>query len=165
MINLQRSRYTPSFYLFIKGVPSAESSRSVRGLGKGISGKPYPRLCNARRPRLEPGTFRSQAARLYRLHQARPSKQLATIKLTERTKFIWCINCHSEIIKEVSFIKASHSIITQYKGGKYNRHEQVGCVQSQMPETIPFSNKKKVGTDKWLLILVNHNLTIIRSKS
>jgi len=30
-----------------KGVPSAESSRSVRGLGKGVSGKPYPRLCNA----------------------------------------------------------------------------------------------------------------------
>ena len=44
-----------------KGVPSAESSRSVRGLGNGVSGKPYPRLCNARRPRLEPGTFRSQA--------------------------------------------------------------------------------------------------------
>ena len=56
-----------------KGVPSAESSRSVRGLGKGVSDKPYPRLCNARRPRLEPGTFRSQAIRLYRLHQARPS--------------------------------------------------------------------------------------------
>jgi len=35
------------------GVPSAESSRSVRGLGKGVSGKPYPCLCNARRPRLE----------------------------------------------------------------------------------------------------------------
>ena len=51
-----------------KGVPSAESSRSVQGLGKGVSGKPYPRLCNARRPRLEPGTFRSQAVRLYRLH-------------------------------------------------------------------------------------------------
>ncbi|XP_066336298.1 acyl carrier protein 3, mitochondrial-like isoform X1 [Miscanthus floridulus] len=45
----------------IKGVPSAESSRSVRGLGKGVSSKPYPRLCNARRLRLEPGTFRSQA--------------------------------------------------------------------------------------------------------
>ena len=57
-----------------KGVPSAESSRSVRGLGKGVSGKPYPRLCNARRPRLEPGTFQSQAVRLYRLHQARPSQ-------------------------------------------------------------------------------------------
>ena len=56
-----------------RGVPSAESSRSVQGLGKGVSGKPYPRLCNARRPRLEPGTFRSQAVRLYRLHQARPS--------------------------------------------------------------------------------------------
>jgi len=56
-----------------KGVPSAESSRSVRGLGKGVSGKPYPRLCDARRPQLEPGTFRSQAVRLYRLHQARPS--------------------------------------------------------------------------------------------
>jgi hypothetical protein len=36
----------------------------VRGLGKGVSGKPYPRLCNARRPRLEPETFRSQAVRL-----------------------------------------------------------------------------------------------------
>ena len=46
----------------------------MRGLGKGVSGKPYPRLCNARRPRLEPGTFRLQAVRLYRLHQARPSK-------------------------------------------------------------------------------------------
>ena len=64
----------------IMGVPSAESSRSVwglgkgvRGPGKGVSGKPYPRLCNARRARLEPGTFRSQAVRLYRLHQARPS--------------------------------------------------------------------------------------------
>ena len=56
-----------------QGVPSAESSRSLRGLGKGVSGKPYPRLCNARRPRLEPGTFRSQAVRLYRLHQAHPS--------------------------------------------------------------------------------------------
>ena len=31
-----------------KGVPSAESSRSVRGLGKGVSGKSYPRLCNAK---------------------------------------------------------------------------------------------------------------------
>ena len=34
-------------------VPSAESSRSVRGLRKGVSGKPYPRLCNARRPQLD----------------------------------------------------------------------------------------------------------------
>jgi hypothetical protein len=40
-----------------KGVPSAERSRSVRGMGKGVSGKPYPRLCNTRRPRHEPGTF------------------------------------------------------------------------------------------------------------
>ena len=55
-------------------VPSAESSRFVRGLGKDVSGKPYPRMCNVRRPRLEPGTFRSQAVRLYRLHQARPSE-------------------------------------------------------------------------------------------
>jgi len=57
-----------------KGVSSAKSSRSVQGLGKGVSGKPYPRLCNARRPQLEPGTFQSQAVRLYRLHQARPSQ-------------------------------------------------------------------------------------------
>ena len=54
--------------LAIKGRTSAESSRSVRGLGKGVSGKPYPRLCNAGRPRLEPGTFQSQAVSLYRLH-------------------------------------------------------------------------------------------------
>ena len=54
-----------------KGIPSVESSRSVRGLRKGVSGKSYPRLCNARRPRLEPGTFQSQTVRLYRLHQAR----------------------------------------------------------------------------------------------
>ena len=61
---------------FLKGVPSAESSRSVRGLGKGVSGKPYPRLCNARRLRLEPG-----AVRLYRLHQARPSTRAFLIEL------------------------------------------------------------------------------------
>ena len=48
-----------------EGIPSAKSSRSVRGLGKGVSGKPYPRLCNARSLGLEPGTFRSQAVRLY----------------------------------------------------------------------------------------------------
>ena len=60
------------YSVFIKkrGLPSAESSRSVRGLGKGVSGKPYPRLCNAKRPRLEPGTFQSQTVRLYRLHHA-----------------------------------------------------------------------------------------------
>ena len=52
----------------LKGVPSVESSRSVRGVGKGVSGKPYPRLCNARRPRLDPRIFLSQAVRLYRLH-------------------------------------------------------------------------------------------------
>ena len=46
-----------------RDVPSAESSRSVQRLGKGVTGKPYPRLCNARRPRLEPGTFRSQAVK------------------------------------------------------------------------------------------------------
>jgi len=32
------------------GVPSVESSRSVQGLGKGVSGKPYPHLSNTRRP-------------------------------------------------------------------------------------------------------------------
>ena len=26
-----------------KGIPSAESSHSMRGLGNGVSGKPYPR--------------------------------------------------------------------------------------------------------------------------
>ena len=74
-----------------KGVPSVESSRSVRGLGKGVSGKPYPRLHNVRRPRLEPGTFRSQAVRLYRLHQARPSHPSPVKSYVElnRTKFTW----------------------------------------------------------------------------
>ena len=42
-----------SFAELWAGVPIAESSRSVWSLGKGVSGKPYPRLCNARRPRLE----------------------------------------------------------------------------------------------------------------
>ena len=37
-------------------------------------------LTNARRPRLEPGTFQSQAVRLYRLHEARPSSMLYTNK-------------------------------------------------------------------------------------
>ena len=73
----------------IEGVPSAESSRSVRGLGKGVSGKPYPRLCDARRPRLEPGTFRSQAVRLYRLHQARPSKIQIEIEKKSQEKGGW----------------------------------------------------------------------------
>ena len=45
----------------------------MQGLEKGVSGKPYPRLCNTRRPRLEPRTFWSQAVRLYRLHQSRPT--------------------------------------------------------------------------------------------
>ncbi|GJN30870.1 hypothetical protein PR202_gb19211 [Eleusine coracana subsp. coracana] len=45
----------------VMAVPSAESSRTVRGLGKGFSGRPYPRLCNAGRPRLEPGTCWLQA--------------------------------------------------------------------------------------------------------
>ena len=71
---------------YINGVPSAESSRFVRGLGKGVSGKPYPRLCNARRPRLEPRTFRPQVARLYRLHQTRPSKSFLYRELNYRPK-------------------------------------------------------------------------------
>ena len=56
-----------------RGVASVESFRSVRDLGKNVSGKPYPRLCNARRSRLEPEIFLSQAVRLYRLHQVCPS--------------------------------------------------------------------------------------------
>ena len=62
----QKLHFVPTSYLlqsrlmlWTLGVPIAESSRSVRGLGKGVNGKPYPRLCNARRPRLEPGTFQS----------------------------------------------------------------------------------------------------------
>ena len=44
-------------HLFIKGVPSAES------------------------PRLEPGTFRSQVVRFYRLHQARHSCNTCSYKM------------------------------------------------------------------------------------
>ena len=69
--NLQKSMVCSSFQSIES--PRAESSRSMWGLGKGVSGEPYPRLCNTRRPWLESGTFRSQAVRLYRLHQARPS--------------------------------------------------------------------------------------------
>jgi len=47
-------------HAIIKGVHSAKSYRSVRGLEKGVSGKSYSRLCNARILRFEPGTFRSQ---------------------------------------------------------------------------------------------------------
>jgi len=36
-----------------KGRTQCRSFRSVQDLGKGVSGKAYPRLCNARRPRLE----------------------------------------------------------------------------------------------------------------
>ncbi|GJN38415.1 hypothetical protein PR202_gb27452 [Eleusine coracana subsp. coracana] len=50
-----------------KAVPSAESSRTVRGLGKDVSGRPYPRLCNAGRPRLEPRTCWLQAGLEYHL--------------------------------------------------------------------------------------------------
>ena len=75
-----------------KGVPSAESSRSMRGLGKGVSGKPYPRLCNARRLRLEPGTFRSQAVRLYRLQKSRYI--VKTIDLEKLKQPIIWKECH-----------------------------------------------------------------------
>jgi len=53
IISRQKSAAYIWAYVELKGVPSVKSSRSVRGLGKGVSGKPYPRLCNARRPRLE----------------------------------------------------------------------------------------------------------------
>ena len=36
-----------------KGRTQCRSFRSVQDLGKGVSGKAYPRLCNARRPQLE----------------------------------------------------------------------------------------------------------------
>ena len=65
----------------------------VRELRKGVSGKPYPRLCNARRPRLEPGTFRSQAVRLYRLHQARPSKDRTIVSDQEYIFSFYHITC------------------------------------------------------------------------
>ena len=83
-------------YTIKRDVPSAESPHSVRGLGKGVSGKPYPRLCNARRPRLEPKTFRSQAVKLYRLHQARPSFHALTLH-TKQIGTSYLINpyrCH-----------------------------------------------------------------------
>jgi len=82
-------------------VPITESSRS--------GGKPYPHLCNERRPRLKPRTFRSRAVRLYRLHQARPS-------------IILCVHQdkNSEIIR---LWNASHSILcfTKIKADKVQR--------------------------------------------
>ena len=66
---LNESRETMNF----KGRTQCRELPLCAGLGKSVSGKHYPRLCNTRRPRLEPGTFWSQAVRLYRLHQARPS--------------------------------------------------------------------------------------------
>ncbi|GJN21063.1 hypothetical protein PR202_gb08510 [Eleusine coracana subsp. coracana] len=59
--HLQNSAGKLLLKILLKAVPSAESSRTVRGLGKGFSGRPYPRLCNAGRPRLEPGTCWLQA--------------------------------------------------------------------------------------------------------
>ena len=71
----------------------------MRGLEKCASGKPYTRLCNARRPRLEQETFRLKAVRLYRLHQARPSTSIIkkgekksndenTVVITSNEKFM-----------------------------------------------------------------------------
>ena len=50
-LNLERRLHNllESFFCQ-KGVPNAESSRSMRGLRKGVSDKPYPHLCNAGRP-------------------------------------------------------------------------------------------------------------------
>ena len=64
-------------YIYIERARSG----SVRDLEKGVNSKLYPRLCNARRPRLEPRTFRSQAVRLYCLHQALPSPLKRTKKI------------------------------------------------------------------------------------
>ncbi|XP_066331124.1 protein-L-isoaspartate O-methyltransferase-like isoform X2 [Miscanthus floridulus] len=58
--NIKKSAAAPQLNDGSLSIHVAESFSSVRGLGKGVSGKPYPGLCNARRPRLEPGTFRSQ---------------------------------------------------------------------------------------------------------
>ncbi|GJN13300.1 hypothetical protein PR202_ga31655 [Eleusine coracana subsp. coracana] len=77
-----------------KAVPSAESSRTVRGLGKGFSGRPYPRLCNAGRPRLEPGTCWLQAVKeieqeSYGEHgmtTREDPKQTAAVDLSKRLK-------------------------------------------------------------------------------
>ena len=60
---------------FQKGRNQCRELPLCAGSREGCQWQPYPRLCNARRPRLEPGTFRSQAIRLYRLYQARPSQQ------------------------------------------------------------------------------------------
>jgi len=90
------------------GVPSAENSRSVRGLGKGVSGKPYPRLCNARRPRLELGTFWSHAVRLYRLHEACPSfpsflKHINIFFISHTCMYSWLAWYHNNNYKLVFF--------------------------------------------------------------
>ena len=52
LLSNDKEHFCTYLKILVKGVPSAESSRSVLGMGKGVSGKRYPRLCNARRPHL-----------------------------------------------------------------------------------------------------------------
>ncbi|RLM75626.1 tat-linked quality control protein TatD [Panicum miliaceum] len=55
--------------------------------GRGVSGKPYPRLCNARKLRLEPGTFRSQAVLKYVASLLEmPEAELAELSYKNATK-------------------------------------------------------------------------------
>ena len=56
-----------------KDVPSAESSRTVRGLGKGVSGKPYPREVQCEEAATRTRDLSVTGGEALPLHQARPS--------------------------------------------------------------------------------------------
>ena len=89
-MNLHHKWYSFLIYIQLKGRTQCRELPLCAGSGR-VSGKTYPRLCNARRPQLKSGTFRSQAVRLYRLHQAHPSqwsKDDSPKLLFEKTKAI-----------------------------------------------------------------------------
>ena len=57
----------------LKDVPSAESSRTVRGLGKGVSGKPYPHEVQCEETATRTWDLSVTGGEALPLHQARPS--------------------------------------------------------------------------------------------
>ena len=56
-----------------KDVPSAESSRTVRGLGKGVNGKPYPHEVQCEETATRTWDLSVTGGEALPLHQARPS--------------------------------------------------------------------------------------------
>ena len=103
---------------------------------KGVSGKPYPRLCNARRPRLEPGTFRSQVVRLYRLHQARPSwttrLSIKKFPLYLPSSPIACVYAFrlSTIMLHLMQLYMNRSLITSYKQFRFRIQKEINLDSS-----------------------------------